>query len=141
MSSRHPGNEPSCLRAPRWRAAGFGIALLAGWTATVHDDGATWFGWRGPTCPLGACLGPLACPGCGLLRSTATALHGDLPRAFTLHPTGPVVAALLVLGAVLHFDILRRGHELPRHRRARTVGHAVFTAARLLGWLLRLLRL
>lgn len=129
------------MHAPRWRAAGFGIALLAGWTATVHDDGATWFGLRGPECPLGTCLGPAACPGCGLLRSTAAALQGDLPRAFVLHPIGPVVAALLLLGTILHFDILRRGHELPLHRRTRALGHAVFTIAVLTAWLLRLVLL
>lgn len=37
------------------------------------------------------------CPGCGLGRSIAATLHGDLTAAFALHPLGPV--AFLVLAA------------------------------------------
>ena len=106
----------------------------------VTADGATWFGHRGPPCPLGSCLGPLACPGCGLLRSTAAALEGEFGLAWRCHPTGPVVAALLVLGLLLHFDILRRRCEMPAHRRWRHRGQRLFVVALLLGWSLRLLR-
>jgi hypothetical protein len=92
---------------------------------------------RGPQCPLGACLGPLACPGCGLLRSTAAALQGDFAFAFAAHPAGPVTALLLLGGALVSFDVLRVRHELPRHRAAVRLGRRVFVAAVIGGWLLR----
>lgn len=129
-----PGNEPH-LRAAVVRSAGFAAALAAGWSATVTADGASWFGVRGPQCPLGACLGPLACPGCGLLRSTAAALQGDVAFAFAAHPAGPAVAALLLGGAVLHFDILRRRREESVHRRWRAIAQRAFAVAVLAGWL------
>lgn len=112
--------------------------LAAGWAATVTPDAAAWFGVRGPACPLGACLGPLGCPGCGLLRATAAALQGDFALACAAHPAGIAVAALLALGAVLHFDILRRGDELPFHRAWRRAGQCAFVIAVGIGWLLRL---
>lgn len=115
--------------------------LAAGWTATVDAGGAAWFGVRGPACPLGACLGPLACPGCGLLRATAATLQGDLALAFAAHPAGIAVATLLLLGAVLHFDILRRGGERPLHGRWRRAGRCAFVLALGIGWLLRLFAL
>lgn len=128
------------MRAVWLRTAGLVGALVAGFTATVQADGASWFGHRGPACPLGACFGPLACPGCGLLRSTAAALQGDLGFAFGLHPTGPVVAGLLLLGTAVHFDILRRRCEGTAHRRWRRLGHRTFVVALAIGWLLRLLQ-
>ena len=131
-----PGN-PLSLRAAAWRTAGFVGALIVGYSATATRDGATWFGVRGPYCPLGACFGPLACPGCGLLRSTAAALQGDLSLAVACHPAGPVVAALLWLGLLLQVDALRGG-EARWHRRARTAGAIAFTGSVIFGWLLRI---
>lgn len=131
------GNQPTSLRAAQWRTAGFLFALAGGFTATISRDGATWFGLRGPPCPLGACFGSVACPGCGLLRSTAAALHGDLSLAWATHPAGPVVALLLLGGAALHLDILRRRCEVPWHRIARRFGHVAFATAVLLGWTFR----
>jgi hypothetical protein len=127
------------VRPALLRTAGFAGALAVGFAATVTRDGATWFGVRGPHCPIGSCLGPLACPGCGLLRSTAAALQGDFALAFAAHPAGIAVAALLLGGAVLHFDILRRRCELPAHRRLRRLGRTTFVAAVLLGWCVRCL--
>ena len=118
--------------------AGHAAALIVGWTAAVTADGATWFGVRGPACPVGACLGPLACPGCGLLRATAAALQGDLAFAVAAHPAGPAVAVLLCGGALVHLDVLRRGREMPRHHAARRLGRRIFLFALLGGWLLRL---
>ncbi len=138
MTTTHGNQEARIGYGPSLRATGFLLALGAALTATVRPDGATWFGMRGPQCPLGSCLGPLACPGCGLLRSTAAALQGDLGFAFQLHPTGPLVAVLLVAGTLLHLDILRRRAELPGHRRLRRLGHTLFVSGLLLGWLLRI---
>ena len=112
--------------------------IAAGVGARVTTDGATWFGVRGPRCPLGACLGEIACPGCGLLRSTASALQGDFASAVAAHPTGLAVAGLLVAGTLLHFDILRRRRELPAHRRLRRAGHWTFVLSLAAGWLYRL---
>jgi hypothetical protein len=136
-----PGNRPPATAAAR-HVLPFALtigALAAGWTAAVTADGATWFGLRGPACPLGACFGPLACPGCGLVRGTAAALQGDLALAFAAHPAGIVIAALLLAGAVLHFDVLRRRREVPAHRRWRRVGRWLFLVALPLGWLARIL--
>ena len=132
-----PGNPPS-LRAAALRAAGFVGALVIGYGAQVSRDGATWLGVRGPHCPIGACFGPAVCPGCGLLRSTAAALQGDLPLAVACHPAGPVVAVLLLAGTCVHFDILRQRHEQHWHRVARRLGHALFAAALCVGWSVRL---
>ena len=112
--------------------------MAIGWTATVRPDAATWFGMRGPQCPLGACLGPIACPGCGLVRSAASALQADLPTAFQMHPGGIGIALLLPATFAVHFDILRRGREGAGHRRLRRAGYALTSAFILLGWLLRL---
>ncbi len=133
-----PGNpSPPSLREPIVRTVAIVLALTAGVTAKATKAGATWFGVRGPECPIGACFGPLACPGCGLLRSTAAALQGDFALSFATHPTGIAIATLLVGAAVLHFDILRRRVELPSHRLWRRRGHRWFVVTLLLGWLLR----
>lgn len=120
------------------RALGFSLALAAGWSATVQRDGATWFGVRGPHCLVGACLGPLACPGCGLLRATAAALQGHFTFAWSLHPAGPLVALLLLAGLALSLDALRRGQEPGIHGRLRRIGQRAFVTSLLLGWALRL---
>jgi hypothetical protein len=134
------GEAPTPLpRAARWRFAGFAAALAAGVSARTTAEGASWLGVRGPACPLGACLGPLVCPGCGLVRSTAAALQGDVALAWRAHPAGLATAALLVGGALLHFDILRQRAESPAHRRWRRFGQLAFGAALLLGWLTRFL--
>ena len=111
--------------------------MALGFTASVSPDAASWLGVRGPHCPLGSCLGPIACPGCGLVRSTSSALQGDLGNAFTTHPGGIGIAMILPATFALHFDILRRGHELGVHRRLRRAGYGLVTACILLGWLLR----
>jgi hypothetical protein len=119
--------------------AGSSAALAAGLGANVTADAATWFGVRGPHCPLGACLGPLACPGCGLVRATAATLQGDVALAWLVHPAGIAIAALLAATCALQLHILRRGCETANHRRLARAGHVAFTAALTLGWLLRLL--
>ncbi len=113
-------------------------ALTAAGTGTAASDGVRWFGARGPTCPLGACLGPIACPGCGLCRSTVAALHGQFATAVAAHPAGPVLALLLLTGSALHLDILRRRRETALHARCRRAGHILFVIAVTAGWLFRL---
>lgn len=130
--------SPPSLRPALLRTGLLLGGIAAGVGATVTADGATWFGLRGPRCALGACLGAIACPGCGLLRSTARALHGDFAGAFAAHPTGIAVAALLLTGTLVHFDILRRRRELPAHRHLRRAGHWTFVLSLAAGWLFRL---
>lgn len=142
-TNTHAAGLPSAPvhRAARM-AAGVGLAchagvLLAGSTATITADAATWFGVRGPHCLLGACLGELACPGCGLVRSTVASLHGDIPLALHFHPAGPVVALLAIAGLLLHSDILRRGFRTDIHTRLVRLGRTCFVISVLTGWLLR----
>jgi hypothetical protein len=115
-----------------------GAVVLGGLFATVRPEGATWFGVRGPRCLVGACLGPHACPACGLARGVARALQCDPVGAAGLHPAAPPIALLALGGVALHLDLLRRGQGLPLHRRLRGAGRRCFLAAILLGWLLRL---
>lgn len=54
-------------------------------------------GSGGPTlCPYRLCSGH-ACPGCGLTRSIAAGLRGDLVLSWRFHPLGLLVAAQLLL--------------------------------------------
>lgn len=137
-----PGLPAASAHRALRRSAAIGVAchagvLLAGITAKVNADAATWFGVRGPHCMLGSCLGPMACPGCGLVRSTAAVLHGDLDLAWRMHPAGPIVALLASAGILLHVDILRRGIRTAQHVRLSRVGRACFLLAVLFGWLIR----
>lgn len=140
----HLAGGPSAAGPPARTAALRGLllhgsALLAGLSAAVGPDAARWFGVRGPHCPLGACLGHDACPGCGLVRSVATALQGEPGAALALHPAGPVVALLLLGGLLLHLDVLRRGRENSAHARLRRRGRHLLLLALLAGWLARML--
>lgn len=141
--------EPNAVVAraiPVARREGRGLRLCLGVGALAvaalghaTADGARWFGVRGPACPLGACLGPLACPGCGLLRSAVAALHGDFELAWRTHPAGVVVVALLAAGVVLDVRAVGTGRAWSRERSLRRLGHRVLVAALIGGWLLRLL--
>lgn len=111
------------------------LALAA--TATVSREAATWFGVRGPICPLGHLLGEHACPGCGLTRGTALVVQGQWREAWTIHPGGFVVAALCVGAVLLHLDVLARGKVLDVHLRLRSAGRWCFVAGILLAWAAR----
>ncbi|MEZ6038707.1 MAG: DUF2752 domain-containing protein [Planctomycetota bacterium] len=137
-TSEHAIGTAAARRPALLFAVGSTSALAMAATADVTPEAATWFGVRGPYCPLGTCFGALACPGCGLVRSVAATVQGDFGAAWTFHPAGPVIAALLAGTALVHFDILRRRRELRGHRRLRRAGHVTFVLAVLAGWLLRL---
>jgi len=111
------------------------LAVLAlGATASVSREAATWFGVRGPICPLGHLLGEHACPGCGLTRGTAFVMQGRWYEAWTIHPGGFVVAGLCLGAALLHLDVLARGKVLGMHLRLRSAGRWCFVAGILLSW-------
>ncbi|MCR9245239.1 MAG: DUF2752 domain-containing protein [bacterium] len=113
-----------------------GVLVLAA-TARASTEAATWFGIRGPHCPLGAVLGECACPGCGLTRSTAMVVQGRFGEALELNVGGFVVAGLSAAALVLHADVLRRGRVLFGHLRLRETGRWVFVAGVLFAWLAR----
>lgn len=106
-------------------------------TATASRDAATWFGVRGPICPLGFLLGECACPGCGLTRSTAMVVQGRWSDALALNLGGFVVAALCVAGIALHADVLRRGRVLDRHLSLQKFGRWCFVGGIALAWVAR----
>ena len=117
-----------------------GSALAVAVTASLGSDGARWYGVAGPACPLGSNIDPVACPGCGLLRSTAASLQGDMSYALLANPAGPVVALLLVAGLLLNLDILRRGSQPRLHLNLRRRGQTALVLSVFAGWILRLLR-
>lgn len=139
---RANGNPPNAsaggLAKARLRALLLAAGVAAGATAEVGADAARWFGVRGPHCPLGQCLGPLACPGCGLVRSVSATLQGDFPLAVNVHPAGPAVAGLMLAALAVNLEILRRGHETASLARWRHRGFVSFVAFVFGGWLLRL---
>ena len=112
--------------------------LLLG--ALIQTDGAraSLFGLEGPTCPVGATLGTHACPGCGLTRSAALAVQGDLDASFVSHPAGWIVVLLCAIGFVLYADILRRGARTNAHTNALRLGRWTFVAAIGAAWIGRL---
>lgn len=64
------------------------VLVLAG-----GDDGPV-------VCPWRRCTG-VECPGCGLTRSAARLVSGDVAGAFARHPLGPVLGLqALVIGSV-----------------------------------------
>lgn len=112
-------------------------ALLLGATAHATRSAATWFGVRGPLCPLGHLLGEHACPGCGLTRATAFAVQGHWRDALAVNPAGLVVAVLCVAAVLVHLDVVRRGRVLGGHLRLRSLGRWCFLAGVLLAWAVR----
>ncbi len=62
-------------------------------------------------CPFRALSG-LSCFGCGMTRSTAHFLHGDLLAAFQYHPFGPVFLLGFAATALHHGAQLVRGRPL-----------------------------
>ncbi|MEC7582990.1 MAG: DUF2752 domain-containing protein [Planctomycetota bacterium] len=122
------------------RIALLGSALAVSVTASLGPDGARWYGIAGPACPLGSNIDPVACPGCGLLRSTAASLQGEMSYALLANPAGPMVALLLVAGLLLNLDILRRGSPSQLHQDLRRRGHTLLVASVFAGWTLRILR-
>jgi hypothetical protein len=120
------------------RAIAFAGTLALAATAEVAADGARWFGIRGPHCLAGACLGPVGCPGCGLVRSVASAVQGDLAQALRFHPGGAVCAAALLCGFVAAVAAACRCDAPTWTRRLDAALPRAVLAAALLGWLLRI---
>ena len=114
------------------------VLLLAA-TADVSREAATWFGVRGPICPLGHLLGECACPGCGLTRGVSLVVQGHFRDALAVNPAGFVVAALCIAAILLQFDVIRRGRVTNVHLGLRRLGYWCFLAGVLLSWATRAL--
>ena len=121
------------------RASLFAAALVAAGTADVSEDAARWGGMRGPVCLVGQCLGPHACPGCGLVRSVASAVQGDFAQSLAFHPGG--FAVVIALAASFAWDLAALASlSAPRRdRRFPAVLLQVTVAIVLTGWIVRLL--
>lgn len=129
-------DAPRDLRRPALlRLAGLGAMLAAAATANVAPDAARWFGHRGPACLLGHGFGEHACPGCGLVRSVASCVQGDLAAAWTYHPAGVAVVACAAVLLVADTTLLVRGRDTARHLRRAT--GLTFTLAIVLAYLAR----
>jgi hypothetical protein len=113
------------------------VVLTLAATATVSTTAATWFGVRGPLCPLGHWLGEAACPGCGLTRGTALAVQGRWVEAWNVQPAGFAIALLCAGLLALQLDVVRRGAVLPGHRAVRRLGRWLLVGAVLTAWLAR----
>ena len=114
-----------------------GGVLLLGLTAQASQQAATWFGIRGPHCPLGLLLGECACPGCGLTRSTAMVVQGRFDEALALNLGGFVVVGLCIAAILLHADVARRGQVLDVHLSLRQLGRWVFAVGIGVAWVAR----
>ena len=77
----------------RWTPPLALAALVVG--ALLPEDG-----WGLPVCWFKGWSG-YPCLSCGLTRSFLHTVHGDLPRAFELHPLGPPLVGLCLFAAVM----------------------------------------
>ena len=75
------------------------VCLIAAWLLKEGDGRVTLLGWPVPeTCLWKSELGR-PCPGCGLTRSLALAVHGRWGDSLAAHPSGIWLAAFLVAQA------------------------------------------
>ena len=112
--------------------------LVLAWLASVDAVSARWFGVEGPACLWRSLFGELACPGCGLTRSTALVVQGDWGLATALHPAGWVVVFACLGGLAVHGHVLLGGRRGPRHERLLRWGRRGFVAALLAAWGMRI---
>ena len=84
-------------------------------------------------CPIRA-LTHIPCPGCGISRSLVCTAHGELTRAFILHPLGPVFFVILA-----GFVALRFFPKLQLSTKRINTGAGVLVVLLLSLWIIRLL--
>lgn len=97
LASRDP--LATSLRAPAVELVAAGLCLACtGAVAVGALAGNAAAGVDGPVlCPFRLVTG-LPCPFCGMTRSLLALGRGDVAASVALHPLGPVVALLAVLG-------------------------------------------
>ncbi len=135
-----PPTRPAAHRQSLYALALLCIPLMLGLFVVVDADRATLVGLEGPTCPVGASLGEAACPGCGLIRSTALVLQGQAAAATAVHPAGWLVVLLCIGGVLVHGDIVRRGRRTAAHRRLLSWGYVSFVVGLAATWVVRLMQ-
>ncbi len=128
------------LARSRFAAVLLAIPILVGPWIRIEGKGASLFGVEGPACVAGRWMGQTAgCPGCGLTRSTALTLQGDVPGALAFHWAGPLLVAACLGGLAVHLDILLRTRGRTRvQNRLLAWGARGFWTALLLAWSSRL---
>ena len=114
-------------------------ALIAGSTAEVDEQKATWFGVEGPHCPSRLLSDETACPGCGLTRATSLTLQAETSTALQVNPAGPLVAILLLVTLGLSVDRLARPTARRRHRMGARWLRIVFITGLFAAWVWRAL--
>jgi hypothetical protein len=134
-----PPHRSSDRRRSLIASAILAVPLVLGWLASVDAESARWFGVEGPACTWRSLFGELACPGCGLTRSTALVVQGDWRLATALHPAGFAVVAACLGGLLVHGHVLLRGRRGPWHERLLSWGRRGFVAALLAAWGVRIL--
>jgi Protein of unknown function (DUF2752) len=128
------------VRAPALELAAAGLCLACAGAVAVGavagNDAAV--GPDGPVlCPFRLLTG-LPCPFCGMTRSLLALGRGDVAASVALHPLGPAVALLAVLGLwrFVRPAVRRRGGGVPA-RLPRSAPLAV-AAAFAVAWVLTL---
>ena len=114
-ASRSGFSEGSVRRAAALWLLLFGGILTAAAGMVVEDSKAHFGGVTGPSCWLKEVL-DRPCPGCGLTRSVACTVQGDLTRAFSFHPGGPLILLACVVGMGVQSRALYRGARGDGHR-------------------------
>lgn len=88
--------------------------------------------------PLGFCVSQrlfgIRCPGCGVTRSVAALLHGDLTAAMTANVAGPVVCAYFLV-QLLCFAVVIHRRQQQRVFRWQQQNERVLLAGLLAAWL------
>lgn len=130
---------PHDRRRSRFALLLLALPLLLGSVAEADERQATVLGIGAIPCPVRLLGVPHACPGCGLTRGTALALHGEFHRSWNVHPAGLLVALLCAAGVAVHLHILARRQRRPVHDRLLRHGHRIFVIGLCAAWLTRLI--
>jgi|FLOH01.1.fsa_nt_gi hypothetical protein len=114
------------------------VILLVGLSVSVDVEHASLFGVEGPVCFLGELGGDLACPSCGLTRSTSLILQGEISSGIALNPNGLLVVLFATVGFGLGaLSFLSARAEGLLQRFSQRAGR-LFMTALLSVWLFRL---
>ena len=135
-----PAPQPADQARSRAAVLLLAIPLIFGLLVQVEAGRASLLGYEGPTCTVGEWCGPAGCPGCGLTRSTALTLRGDLGAAASLNWAGLALVLACLGGLAVHLDVLLRAKQRTRrHDRLLAWGSRAFVATVMLAWFSRLL--
>jgi len=126
-------------RRSRFALVLLALPLLLGSVAEADERQANLLGMHAIPCPVRLLGTEHACPGCGLTRGTALAMHGEIHRSWNVHPAGLLVALLCAAGVAVHLHILARRERRPVHDRLLRHGHRVFVVGLFAAWLTRLI--